>query len=130
MEDLAFADGVRDFFFGNDFLFGEDFHGIDAFGVLFADLENLAKGAASDELEEFKVSWCEGAFRLEMGVGHAGGRRVKKNKKIGTLYCSYVTWTRISPLTTSSSNGRNLGEIDDQDRNTWKRGKKNTDLYH
>lgn len=72
MEDLAFADGVGDFFFGDDFLLGEDFHSVDAFGVLFPDLENLAKSAASDKLEEFKVSWCEGAFGLEMGVGHAG----------------------------------------------------------
>jgi hypothetical protein len=67
LEDLAFADGVCDFFFGDDFLLGEDFHSVDAFGVLFADLEYLAESAATDELEEFKVSWSESAFGLELG---------------------------------------------------------------
>jgi hypothetical protein len=72
LENLAFADGVCDFLFCNDFLLGEDFHGVDAFGVLFPDLENLAKSAASDKLEEFKVSWCESAFGLDTGIDDAG----------------------------------------------------------
>ena len=72
MEDLAFSDGMCDFLFCNDFLLGEDFHSVDAFGVLLADLEYLAKSAATDELEEFKVSWSEGAFGLDMGIDYAG----------------------------------------------------------
>jgi len=111
LENLAFADGVSDFFFGDDFLLGEDFHSIYALGILFADLEDLAKSATTDELEELKVSWSESAFGLEMGFNFTQGR----GERGRALYCSYVTWTRISPLTTSSSKGRSLGKkIDDQ----------------
>lgn len=56
LEDFALADGVGYFFFRDDFFFGEDFHGVDAFGVFFADLEDAPEGAAADEFEEFEVA--------------------------------------------------------------------------
>ena len=50
LEDLAFPNGVGDFLFCYNLLFGEDLHGIDTFCVLLADLENLPKGPSSDKL--------------------------------------------------------------------------------
>ena len=58
LEDLALADGVSDFFFGDDLALGEHFHGVDAVGVFFADLEDFAECASADEFEEFKVAGC------------------------------------------------------------------------
>ena len=74
LEDLAFTNGVGDFLFCYDLLFGENLHGIDAFCVLLADLENLSKGTSSDKLEEFKVTGSQGSFRLsEVKVGYCNG---------------------------------------------------------
>lgn len=64
LENLAFTNGVGNFFFCYNLLFGEDLHGIDAFCVLFADLENLSKGPSSDKLKEFKVTGSQGSLRL------------------------------------------------------------------
>ena len=64
LEDLAFTNGVGNFFLCYDLLFGEDLHGIDTFCVLLADLENLSKGPSSDELKEFKVTGSQGSLRL------------------------------------------------------------------
>ena len=74
LEDLAFTNGVGNFLFCYDFLFGENLHGIDAFCVLLADLENLSKGASSDKLKEFKVTGSQGSLRLmEIKVGYYNG---------------------------------------------------------
>lgn len=43
-----------DFFFADDLFFGEDFHGVDAMSVFFADLEDFTKSAAADEFEELE----------------------------------------------------------------------------
>jgi hypothetical protein len=58
LEDLALADGVSDFFFGDDLALGEHFHGVDAVRVFFADLEDFAECASADEFEKFKVAGC------------------------------------------------------------------------
>jgi hypothetical protein len=74
LKNLAFTNGVGNFFFCYNLLFGEDLHGIDAFCVLFADLENFSKGPSSDKLKEFKVTGSQGSLRLlEMKVGYCNG---------------------------------------------------------
>lgn len=55
LENLALADGVRDFLLGDDFLLGENLHGVDTLRVLLADLEDATKGATTDELEELEI---------------------------------------------------------------------------
>jgi hypothetical protein len=50
LEDLALADGVRDFLLGDDLLFREHLHRVDSLGVLFPDLKDAAERAASNEL--------------------------------------------------------------------------------
>lgn len=57
LEDLALADGVGDLLLRDDLALGEDLHGVDALGVLLADLEDAAERAAADELEELEVAW-------------------------------------------------------------------------
>lgn len=48
----------------DNLLFGEDLHGIDATCVLFADLEDAAKGAAADELHKLEIAGSEGTAGL------------------------------------------------------------------
>jgi len=64
LQDLALPDCMRHLLFGDDFLFGEHFHGVDALGVAFADLENFAERASADEFEEFEIAGGERAFGL------------------------------------------------------------------
>ena len=64
LEDLAFADGVRNLLLRDDLLFGEDLHGIYAPRVLLAHLENPTERAPADELEEFEITRREGTLGL------------------------------------------------------------------
>lgn len=103
LEDFAFSDGMGDLLLCHDFLFGQDLHGVYPLCIFLADLEDLAKSAAANELEKFEIAWSEGTLGLE---GRKRKMKVRTNEKAGcvrTLYCSYVIWTRISPLTASSS---------------------------
>lgn len=58
LKDLPFANRMRHFLLGDDFLFRKDLHRVDALRILFAHLEDFAERAASDELQELKVAWC------------------------------------------------------------------------
>lgn len=59
LKDLALTNGVCNFLFGDDLLFGQDLHGVYTPCVNFADLEDFAKGADANELEKFEISWGE-----------------------------------------------------------------------
>lgn len=59
LEDLAFANGVRDFLLRNDFLLGENLHGVDSTSILLANLEDSAKSPSTNEFKEFKVGRFE-----------------------------------------------------------------------
>jgi len=62
LEDLALADRVSDFLLRYDFPLREHLHGIDTLCVPFPHLEDTAKSAFTDKLENLKVTRLEGAF--------------------------------------------------------------------
>lgn len=70
--DLFLSDRVLYFFFADDLFFGEDFHGVDAMSVFFADLEDLSKGATADEFEELEGCGCELRGRVFWGIVGVG----------------------------------------------------------
>lgn len=55
LQDLPFADGVSNLFPCDDFFLRENFHSVYTPCVVFADLEHLTKGSATDKLHEFEV---------------------------------------------------------------------------
>lgn len=67
LKDLALTNGVCDFLLGDDLLFGQNLHGVYTPCVYFADLEDFAKGADTDELEKLEISRGEGSPGLRDG---------------------------------------------------------------
>jgi hypothetical protein len=63
-ENLALPNSMRNLFFCNDFLLGQDFHGINPLRVLLSDLENFTEGASADEFQELEGSRRKGMFCL------------------------------------------------------------------
>lgn len=55
MEDLAFANGVRDLLFRDNFLLGKNLHGVDSTSILLANLEDSTESASTNKFEELKV---------------------------------------------------------------------------
>ena len=53
-----------DFFLGDDFPLGQDFHGVDTSSILLSDLEDSTECTSSNELEEFEIGWLEMRFVL------------------------------------------------------------------
>jgi len=98
LKDLALTNGVCNFLLGDDLLFRQDLHGVYTPCVDFADLEDFAKGADANELEEFKISRGERSAGLRSGEG---GEREGGRGEMQTLYCSKETWMRTSPETGS-----------------------------
>src|ERR1700733_3709965 len=64
LQDLALSNCMRDFLFSNDFLLGQDFHGIYTLRIPLPDLEHFPKGPPADELKKFKISGGESTFCL------------------------------------------------------------------
>jgi hypothetical protein len=69
LKDLALANDMSDLLFGDDLLLGQDFHGVDALGILLADLEDFAESATADKLEELKVARGEGMLCFDLLKG-------------------------------------------------------------
>lgn len=67
LKDLALTNGVCDFLLGDDLLFGQNLHGVYTPCVYFANLEDFAKGADTDELEKLEISRGEGSPGLRDG---------------------------------------------------------------
>jgi hypothetical protein len=65
LKNLALADGMCDFLFSDDLLFGKNLHGVYAPGVLFANLEDLAEGAYTNKLQELEIAWGQGTPGLD-----------------------------------------------------------------
>lgn len=72
LEDLTFANRVRNLLLRNNFALREDLHSIYPLRVLLAHLEHAAERAAADELEEFEVAGHERALGLSRVTGHMG----------------------------------------------------------
>lgn len=64
LKDFPLANGMCYLLFGDDLLFGKNFHGVDSFGVLLSDLEHSAKGSPSNEFHELKIGRLEVDFVL------------------------------------------------------------------
>jgi len=74
LKDLSFSDRVSDFLLGDDFLLGEDLHGVDSLGVSFPNLEDSSKRSSTDELEELEVARSEVRFALFVARGEEMSR--------------------------------------------------------
>ena len=69
LENLAFANRVRDFLLGDDFSLRQDLHRVDSFRVLFPNLEHSAKGAFPNHSEEIEIVDGETFLCLQEGEG-------------------------------------------------------------
>jgi hypothetical protein len=78
-----------DLFFGDNFLFGEDLHCVDAPGVLFPDLEDTAECAPADKLQKLEIAWGERSSILldgrESEDGWAVGRHECGRRGLGAM---------------------------------------------
>lgn len=107
LKDFAFADGMRHFLLCDNFALGEDFHSVYALSVFLANLEDAAKGTTANEFEEFEIARCKSSFGLFHVICELYAMWAQTAMS-QTLYCSYVIWTRISPVMVSPSRGKSL----------------------
>lgn len=55
LKNFSLSNGMLNFFLGDDFSFGQDFHSVDPFGVLFAYLKDSPKGPFAYHSEELEI---------------------------------------------------------------------------
>lgn len=87
LQNLALADRMCHFLLCDDLLLREDLHRVDSLRVLFPHLEDLAKCAAADKLQEVKVARVQVALVLwkycewRWDVSSSERQGVKRNKR-------------------------------------------------
>lgn len=76
LKDFSLANSMGDLLFRNNLFFREHLHGVYTPSIPLPDLEDFAKCAPADELQELKVSWSQSPFSLRgKQLTGVGGRK-------------------------------------------------------